>query len=91
MSQISYPRLYLSNSNRHRQRSEFLIECDQHTWLHGCYQAIENVVRFSQDYCNAHKTRGDVSTGDSRFKRTFKLLTNNGCVQLSGRKLTHCS
>lgn len=54
ISQSNYPRLYLSNSDRHRQWSELLIECDQHTWLHGCYQAVENIVRFPQDYCNAH-------------------------------------
>lgn len=42
--------LYLSNSDRHGQRPQLLIECDQHTGLHGCNQATEDVVRLAQDY-----------------------------------------
>lgn len=45
---------HLSDSDRHRQRSQLLVEGDQHTWLHGCYQAVEYVVRLPQNNCNTH-------------------------------------
>lgn len=40
---------YLSYPNRHGQRSQLLIEGDQHAGLHGSNEAVENVVGLAQD------------------------------------------
>lgn len=47
---------HLSDSNRHGQGSLLLVKGHQHTWLHGCHQAVQDVVRFSQNYCRIQWT-----------------------------------
>lgn len=41
----------LANSDRHWERVELLVECDQHAGLDGRRQAVQQVVTLTQDYC----------------------------------------
>lgn len=70
---------HLSDSNRHGQGSQLLVKGHEHTWLHGCHQAVENVVRFPQDYCRIqgehqeeHEQRNDVGNVALERKKNLK-------------------
>lgn len=82
LENVKFCRIYLSDPHRHREGSQLLVKRDQHTWLHGCYQPIKNVVRFAQDYCNAqNEHQGDSVTGHVKVKS----------VELAEGRKTHCS
>lgn len=83
---------HLSDSNRHGQGSQLLVKGHEHTWLHGCHQAVEDVVRFPQDYCRIqsehqeeHEQRNH--SGNVALKRKKKPEMGE-CVKIG--KWTHC-